>query len=140
MKNCVSVVTLVILSVIVATQAKPLDAHDADIDIDDTRAQKDIVLDISKNKNENAEIILKKYEEKIPDSEIIEEANVVGTSGDETKQCNCFHGKKTDMLETQVKQLRNQVEQDSNTSKYIIGMSLLFYFCICVYYWFHSYF
>lgn len=33
MKNCVSVVTLVILSVIVATQAKPLDAHDADIDI-----------------------------------------------------------------------------------------------------------
>lgn len=109
---------------------------------DDTGAQKDIVLDISKNRDANAEIILKKYEEKIPDSEIIDEANFVANDGNVAgeKQCNCFHGKKTDMLETQVKELRSKVEQDSNTSKYIIGLSLMFYFCICVYYWFHTYF
>uniref|UniRef100_A0A8D8V028 Uncharacterized protein n=1 Tax=Cacopsylla melanoneura TaxID=428564 RepID=A0A8D8V028_9HEMI len=129
-----------VLSVIVCCQAKPLETNDADIAIDDTGAQKDILLDISKNRN--AEIILNREIEKIPDGEIIQEANVVENAAGmaEQKQCNCFHGKKTDMLETQVKELRNQVEQDSNTSKYIIGLSLLFYCCICVYYWFHSYF
>lgn len=98
------------------------------------------MLDISKNKDANEEIILKKYEEKIPDNEIIDEARIVANAGSDVKQCNCFHGKKTDMLETQVNELRSKVEQDSNTSKYIIGLSLMFYFCICVYYWFHSYF